>query len=207
MPRVSSKEKYTAQAFKIFKEKGLTLNMEQIAQNLGITKKTLYNNFSSKQELIGTVVNYFYSELDNKIQISILKSENAIESFFVVSKTITDEISKLGTLLLKDISIYQSCPAIFSFTDRMNFYSQLVRNNLKRGVEENLYRNNLDIDYTTLFYTSAIDLFYRWDGSFRYFENTSEYHMALVKHHLYSVVNPNGVEVLESYLNSIKVRD
>ena len=202
MPRVSSKEKYTAQAFQIFKEKGLTLNMEQIAQHLGITKKTLYNNFSSKQELIGTVVNYFYSELDNKIQISIQRSENAIDSFFVVSKTIAEEISKLGTLLLKDISLYQSCPDIFSFTDRMNFYSQLVRNNLKRGVEENLYR-----DYTTLFYTSAIDLFYRWDGSFRFFENTAEYHLALVKHHLYSVVNSNGVEVLESYLNSIKERD
>lgn len=207
MPRVSSKEKYTAQAFEMFKEKGLTLNMEQIAQNLGITKKTLYNNFSSKQELIGTVVNYFYSELDKKIQIAIHSSENAIESFFVVSKTISEEISKLGTLLLKDISIYQSCPAIFSFTDRMNFYSQLVKNNLKRGIEENLYRSNLDMDYTTLFYTSAIDLFYRWDGSFRYFQNTSEYHLELVKHHLYSVVNTNGVEVLELYLNSIKERD
>ena len=77
MPRVSSKEKYTVQAFEIFKVKGLTLNMEEIAQNLGITKKTLYNNFSSKQELIGTVVNYFYSELDNKIQQSIQKSTNA----------------------------------------------------------------------------------------------------------------------------------
>ncbi len=207
MPRVSSKEKYTAQAFEIFKEKGLTLNMEQIAQNLGITKKTLYNNFSSKQELIGTVVNYFYSELDNKIQISIQKSANAIESFFVVSKTITDEISKLGTLLLKDISIYQSCPSIFTFTDRMNFYSQLVRSNLERGIEEDLYRSNIDKDYSALFYTSAIDLFYRWDGSFRFFENTSEYHMELVKHHLYSIVNSKGVEVLELYLNSIKERD
>lgn len=207
MPRVSSKEKYTAQAFEIFKEKGLTLNMEQIAQNLGITKKTLYNNFSSKQELIGTVVNYFYSELDKKIQISIQKSENAIESFFVVSKIISNEIAKLGTLLLKDISIYQSCPSIFSFTDRMNFYSQLVRNNLQRGIEEDLYRSNVDMDYTTLFYTSAIDQFYRWDGSFQFFANTSEYHLQLVKHHLYSVVNTNGFEVLELYLKSIKERD
>ena len=207
MPRVSSKEKYTAQAFEIFKEKGLTLNMEQMAQNLGITKKTLYNNFSSKQELIGTVVNYFYSELDNKIQQSIQKSTNAIESFFDIAEVISTEIGKCGTLLLKDISLYQACPTIFAFTDRMNFYSQLVVDNLNRGVEENLYRDNLNIDYITLFYTSAIDQFYRWDGSFRFFQNTSEYHLELVKHHLYSVVNTNGAEVLELYLNSIKERD
>jgi AcrR family transcriptional regulator len=207
MPRVSSKEKYTVQVFEIFKVKGLTLNMEEIAQNLGITKKTLYNNFSSKQELIGTVVNYFYSELDNKIQQSIQKSTNAIESFFDIAEVISTEIGKCGTLLLKDISLYQACPTIFAFTDRMNFYSQLVIDNLNRGVEENLYRDNLNIDYTTLFYTSAIDQFYRWDGSFRFFENTSEYHFELVKHHLYSVVNSNGFKVLESYLNSIKERE
>ena len=207
MPRVSSKEKYTVQAFEIFKVKGLTLNMEEIAQNLGITKKTLYNNFSSKQELIGTVVNYFYSELDNKIQQSIQKSTNAIESFFDIAEVISTEIGKCGTLLLKDISLYQACPTIFAFTDRMNFYSQLVIDNLNRGVEENLYRDNLNVEYITLFYTSAIDQFYRWDGSFRFFENTSEYHIEIVKHHLYSVVNSNGFEVLESYLNSIKERE
>lgn len=201
MPRVSSKEKYTAQVFELFKERGLMLNMEQIASELGLTKKTLYNNYSSKQELIGTVLNHFYSGLDKKIQTSTAASTNAIEAFCEISAAISSEISKLGTSLLKDISIYQSCPAIFSFTDRMNFYSQLVRENLRRGIEEGLYRKNLNIDFSTLFYTSAIELFYRWDGSFRFFNNTTEYHNELVRHHLHSVVNHKGLEVLESYLN------
>lgn len=200
MPRVSSKEKYTAQVFELFKEKGLLLNMEQIAQSLGLTKKTLYNNFSSKQELIVTVLNYFYSELDKKIQISSGKSENAIEAFMDVSVVISSEISKLGTLLLKDISLYPSCPAIFSFTDRMSFYSKLIRENLSRGIAEGLYREDLDVEYSTLFYTSAIDLFYRWDGSFRFMEQSSDYHRALVVHHLHSVVNEKGVALLKSYL-------
>lgn len=200
MPRVSSKEKYTEQAFVLFKEKGIMLNMEQIALDLGITKKTLYNNFSSKQELIGTVLNYFYAELDKKIQISSQKSENAIQAFFDVAVVINTEMNKLGARLLKDVSLYQSCPAIFSFTDRMNFYSKLVRENLLRGIDENLYRKNVDIDYTTLFYTSAIEHFYRWDGGFKFLNDTSEYHRELVKHHLYSVVNSDGLAVLESYI-------
>ena len=50
MPRVSSKDKYTVQVFELFKHYGLSLNMEQIAQELGLTKKTLYNNFTSKQD-------------------------------------------------------------------------------------------------------------------------------------------------------------
>lgn len=200
MPRVSSKDKYTVQVFELFKEKGLMLNMEQIARSLGLTKKTLYNNFTSKQDLIGTVMDHFYSELDQKIKFSSQKSQNAIEAFFDVSVVISSEISKLGTLLLKDISLYPSCPAIFSFTDRMNFYSQLVKENLKRGMIEGYYRDNLDIDYSTLFYTSAIDMFYRWNGGFKYMSDTADFHRQLVKHHLYSVVNEKGRLLLESYL-------
>ena len=175
------------------------LNMEHIALCLGITKKTLYNNFSSKQELIGTVMCYFYADLDKKIQISFQKRENAIQAFYEVAHIINSEITKLGQQLLKDISLYHSSPSLFSFTDRMNFYSKLVKENLSRGMEEGLYRKNLDVDYSTLFYTSAIDLFYRWDGSFKFITDTSEYHKELVKHHLYSVVNENGLKVLESY--------
>lgn len=200
MPRVSSKDKYTVQVFELFKEKGLMLNMEQIAQNLGLTKKTLYNNFSSKQELIATVLNYFYTELDKKIQVSSQKSTNAIEAFFDVSVVISSEISKLGTMLLKDMSLFHSCPEIFRFTDRKGFYSKLLRENLFRGIEEGVYREDIDIEYSALFYASAIELFYRWDGGFPYMENTPQYHRALVVHNLHSFVNEKGFELLKTYL-------
>ena len=200
MPRVSSKDKYIVQVFELFKSKGLMLNMEQIAQEIGLTKKTLYNNFVSKNELIQTVLNYFYSEMDKKIQISGAGSQNAIEAFINVSVIISEEMAKLGTLLLRDISIYQSSPDIFTYSDRIQFYSKLVNNNLERGIEENLYRKDLNKEYTALFYTSAIELFYRWEGSFKHFNRMSEYHKELVVHHLFSVVNSNGAQVLEAYL-------
>lgn len=203
MPRLSSKDKYTQQVFELFKKNGLLLNMEQIAHELGLTKKTLYNNFHSKPELIGTILHHFYAVLEKEINTASMRSENAIEALFAVSATIAEEISKLGNLLLKDISLYQTTPGIFSFTDRMNFYSRLIHKNLKTGIEEGLYRENLNIEYSTLFYTSAIDLFYRWDNEhgFKFFENTIDFHRELVIHHLYSVVNDKGMDVLEKYLN------
>lgn len=201
MPRVSSKDKYTQQVFELFKLRGLTLNMEEIAQELGLTKKTLYNNFNSKPELIGTVLNYFYSTLEKEIALADQKSENAIESFLTVAVIISDEILKLGPLLLKDYSIYKSSLNISAFTDRKNFYSRLVKKNLELGIEQGLYRDNLNMDYVTLFYTSAIELFYRWDNEgFKYFEDSVEFHRELVIHHLNSVINEKGYAVLQKYL-------
>jgi AcrR family transcriptional regulator len=200
MPRVSSKDKYTVQVFELFKRYGLSLNMEQIAQELGLTKKTLYNNFTSKQELIGTVVSYFYSTLEREMTLAIDDSENAIHAMFNVSRVIADEISKLGETLLKDMSLYHACDEIFAFTSRSNFYSKFMVDNLKRGIAEGLFRPTLDMEYTSIFYNSAIERFYRWDGEFKYFSKAVKFHNELVKHHLYSVVNDKGRILLENYM-------
>lgn len=200
MPRVSSKDKYTVQVFELFKRHGLSLNMEQIAQELGLTKKTLYNNFTSKQELISTVVSYFYATLEREMTSAINDSDNAIHAMFNVSRIIAVEISKLGETLLKDMSIYHACDEIFAFTSRGNFYSKFMLENLKRGIDEGLFRPALDMEYTTIFYNSAIELFYRWNGEFKYFSKAVMFHNELVKHHLFSVVNDKGREVLETYM-------
>ena len=200
MPRVSSKDKYTVQVFELFKRHGLSLNMEQIAQELGLTKKTLYNNFTSKQELISTVVNHFYASLECDMRSVIEKSDNAIEAMFSVSRIITNHIAELGQLFLKDISIYHACDEIFAFTDRVNFYSKFLVENLNRGIQEGIFREDINLEYTTIFYNSAIELFYKWNGEFKYFASAQEYHWELVKHHLYSVVNDNGKAILEKFL-------
>ena len=200
MPRVSSKDKYTVQVFELFKRTGLSLNMEVIAQELGLTKKTLYNNFTCKAELINTVVQYFYDSLDAKIENVIEHSANAIESMFNVSTIVTKEIAELGPIFLKDISQYHGYSGIFAFTDRVNFYSKFIVKNLQRGIDEGFFRTNINMEYATIFYNSAIELFYRWDNGFKYFPSTSNYHKELVKHHLYAVVNDKGKFILESYL-------
>ena len=79
MPRVSSKDKYIAQTFELFKREGLSLNMEQIAVSLGLTKKTLYNNFTSKENLINSVLDYFFKNLENKIQCISMSSRRSKE--------------------------------------------------------------------------------------------------------------------------------
>lgn len=200
MPRVSSREKYIIQAYELFKKEGLRLNMEQIASGLNLTKKTLYNNFESKEDLIRTVIRYFFSDLEKKINDSMKSSRNAIEALFLITSVVRNEIDQLGSALLKDMSEYKPGVKLLDHTDRMSFYSRIIRENLVRGIKEQLYRTDLNIDYTTLFYTSAIEKFYKWDGSYKFISDSYLFHSELVKNHLYSVVSKNGRIILESYL-------
>ncbi len=71
MSRVSSKERYVTQLYKLFRKKGLQLSMDQIARELKLTKKTLYNNFDSKEVLMRTVMQHVLGEIEFKMNIAL----------------------------------------------------------------------------------------------------------------------------------------
>lgn len=198
MPRLSSKDKYVREIFELYKKNGLHLNMERIADELHITKKTLYNNFESKEDMIYTVVNHFFFSLERKILGSLEDSANAIDSLIRLVDIIRSEIDKLGSTLLEDIS--KENIVMFLHSNRSSFYSRVIRENLQRGIEENLYRSNINIEYCTLFYTSAIELFYSNENTTSYIKSSAKFHSELVKHHLYSIVRSDKRDILESYL-------
>ena len=201
MPRVSLKAKYIVQSYELFKNNGINLSMEEIAKGLNLTKKTLYNNFDSKEDLIKTVIDYFFSGIEKKIISSLDNSSNAIEALFKVSYDIQEEIETLGLGVINEMSHYKSKIQILDHTNRMSFYSRIIRDNLERGIREGLYREDLDIEYTTLFYTCVIEKFYKWEGEYKYMGDSNQFHTQLVMHHLQSVVNTKGREVLNSYCN------
>lgn len=198
MPRLSSKDKYIREVFELYKRRGLNLSMEQIADELQITKKTLYNNFESKEEMVCTVVDYFFCTLEVKMLENLAAGNNAIQNMISVSDTIRNEIDKLGAVLLNDLT--GDNISLFAHSNRSSFYSKVIRDNLHKGIEENLYRKDIDIEYVTLFYTSAIELFYKNSKSNNYIKNSAKFHSELVKHHLYSIVDTDCREILESYL-------
>ena len=59
MPEVISAPKYTDELLQLFREKGLALTMDEIAARLHLSKKTLYNIFTSKRGMVKAVMERF----------------------------------------------------------------------------------------------------------------------------------------------------
>lgn len=197
MTRLSSIDLYTKELLQLFKSRGLRMSMDEIARRLDITKKTLYNNFSSRNEMIKFVTKYFFDTLESKISESSKLNANAIEQMINISKTICRECDKLGEVLMDDL--VREKPDLFLHSHRTSFYYRLLKENLYKGIEEGLYRKDLDFDYVIVFYTSVLDAFYRRENWARFFKNTSEFHLQLVKHYLYAIVSTESRHLLDSY--------
>lgn len=200
MARVSSKERYVTKVYDLFRKKGLKLTMDDIAAELKLTKKTLYNNFNSKEELMRTVMQFIIEDIEFKINLSLSQGKNAIEALFHTSSMMNKTLEQIGPLLLTDSSIYLPDLKVLDHSNRVSFYSRIIYENLERGMAEGLYRVDLNKELTSLFFTSAMAKIYSWNGSYIYLKDPFLFHSELVRYHLESVVNEDGRKILRSYI-------
>lgn len=200
MTRVRQTASYTMQLFNLFKKKGLGLSMDSVASELGITKKTLYNNFGSKDEMYSAVATYFYDSLERKIKHEFVTERRTLMQMLLIAKIVSSEIKKLGDRFLADISKIGGVFPLQNHTDRTSFYSVLIKQNLEKGMEEGIYRGDINVEAVTLFYTSVIETFYKWDGEYRFLFEYEDYFYEHVKYHLYSITNLDGRQELEKLL-------
>ena len=200
MARVSSKERYVTKVYELFRKKGLNLTMDDIAVELKLTKKTLYNNFKSKEELMRTVMQFVIEDIEFKINLSLSQGKNAIEALFHSSSMMNKTLEEIGPLLLSDSSKYLPDLKVLDHTNRMSFYSRIISENLERGVLEGLYRPDINKELATLFFTSAMAKIYSWNGSYVFLRDPFLFHSELVRYHLEAVVNDSGREILRSFI-------
>lgn len=202
MARVSSKERYLLKVYELFRKKGLNLTMDEIASSLKITKKTLYNNFNSKEELMRTVMQHVIDDVEFKINLSISQGDNAIEALYYSSEMMNKTLETIGPLLLSDSSLYLPDLKVLDHTNRLSFYSRIIMENLERGEHEGLYREGLNKELITLFFTSAMAKTYSWNGSYIYLKDPFLFHSELVKYHLEAIVNERGRILLRNYIEN-----
>lgn len=136
MSRVSSKERYVIEVYELFRKKGLRMTMDEIADHLKLTKKTLYNNFNSKDELMRTVMQHVLGEIEFKINMALSQGRDAIEALYHTSDMMNKSLSEIGPLLLSDSSVYLPDLKLLDHTNRMSFYSRIIAENIERGISE-----------------------------------------------------------------------
>jgi len=177
-----------------------SVSMDDIARELGVSKKTLYQTVTNKETLIQLVL-----EDDTCKDIALLKdsrhaSADAIDEHLRNSRYFIREMRKISPTAMHDLRKYY--PEIFHNqvkTHREAFHRN-VAENLERGMEEGLYRDDLDAEVIANLYAGMTAMVID-KGVFPAQERSlSEILHQHTMYHFNGVVNQFGRERLEQYL-------
>jgi len=180
-----------------------SITMDDVARELGISKKTLYLYVENKNELVEKVVDYVINlkECDFK-KIDDIKM-NAIEKLIEVNMHIVASMKDYNPATEYDLKKYY--PELYAkmHSIRKERMHQSILENIKKGKEEGLYRKELKEEIIARLQVSRFINMHEDDLFIKKDLERSEYIHELFIYHIRGIANEKGLEVLEKTLQKI----
>lgn len=129
-----------------------TLTMDDIAKELKISKKTLYQKYQNKENLLEEILTYNIEKVLNRMRNLENEIENAVERMFARDEQIENASKTNDSILLRQLIKYY--PQIFNkhmlyFSDKL---SEILVQNIERGRAQGFYRKDFDAHFYSKLY-------------------------------------------------------
>lgn len=171
--------------------------MDDVSRELGMSKKTLYEFFKDKNTLVREVMEYQMNMMGEAILASRVEGANAIDELLTISRIVKNYLSSFNPSVNYDLQKYylEIWQVIIEYKRQHVFTN--VKNNLIKGIEEGLYRSDINPEIIARLYVSRIET--TMDKHFDpYHEfNTAELFRELFFYHIRGIASKKGIEYLE----------
>jgi AcrR family transcriptional regulator len=197
---MDNKERILMKAADLFCRYGIrTITMDEIASQLGISKKTIYQFFTDKDDMVSAVI-------EQEIQRNEMECGNfreaaidAVHQIFLALQSLEEMLKYTNPLMLYDLEKHH--PASFQKLReyKYRFLYQVILENLEWGVGTDLYRPDIDKDIVAKARIEAAFLVFNPDVFPHSRYRISEVNFELAMLFLHGVATDKGKQLIESY--------
>ena len=143
--RVELRDRIVEAATMLFQRDGIKqVRMDDVASELGMSKKTLYGAFPDKESLLFEVVKATSKTLSESIREIVTGSQNVVEQIFLLYKKVIEHCRGVNPLFFTELIRYTEVEAYFDQT--YSRHTHCVKEWLLTGVEQGLLRSDIDYD-------------------------------------------------------------
>lgn len=199
------KEKIIKESTQLFFRFGVrSVSMDDIAKEIGISKKTLYVHFKDKDELIKECMLVHDAEEKQILKSFQRDATNAIDEMIRIAKYVERMLKQVSLTMIYDLQKYHR--EAWEMINKMHNDDIFIeiKTNLERGIREGVYRNDFDINIVAKIYVSTTTLSTNSD-----FFSPDEYNIndvikTNILYHLHGIVSPKGLALLELMKEELK---
>jgi AcrR family transcriptional regulator len=201
------KEQILSKATDMFLTLGYkSVTMDEIAGALGISKKTIYQHFANKTDLVEASTMHLFQNISNGIDTIRAEEHNPIIEFFIIRSFLSNILKSESASPVHQLQKY--FPTIYKNMREYQFdkVHTSMNENLKRGIAQGIYREDINIDFISRIYFSGVNgskdaqLF---PDSISKMEDVT---LQFLEYHLRAIVTAKGLDVLTKTIAEISVQ-
>jgi AcrR family transcriptional regulator len=199
---MENRDRILEKANDLFMRYGIrSITMDEIAAQLGISKKTIYQFFTDKDAMVEAVVNELINRNEEDCRSFSLTAENAVHEIFIAMDFTQEMLKAMNPQIMYDLEKHH--PAAYKRLKqyKYQFLFSTIKENLERGAREDIYRTDLNIDLTTRHRIESAFMPFNQEAfpQNKYPMNQTCQELAIL--FLHSICNLRGKKLIEKYLN------
>jgi AcrR family transcriptional regulator len=200
MEENNTKEKILKGAVELFMRYGVrSISMDDIARHLSVSKKTLYQHFEDKDELV-TLASESQIEMSKKQYDQLtVDSKNAIDELAKISVCLRKDMTEMNPSLLFDLQKYHPKAWAVWLDHKNNFIRESVVRNIRQGIAEGNYREEINPDVVAAIRIEQIPVAFdtKIFPSDKF--NLAEVQMQIFDHFVYGICTEKGKKLYQKY--------
>jgi len=203
-PKTDKELQIIAAATNLLKTIGIrNLTMDDIANATGILKKSIYQFFNGKTELIECVVADIIRQKKEALREARLFSSNAVEQAFLRWHVVQEFLQTINHELSEELKRhYQQAYYVMSEFQDVFLYNNF-KLNIETGITQELYRNNIKTEVIARYLVQILVLTGNIpmlsNGQFGYIETEDQ----ILSYHLHAIATEKGARLIRKYKNEL----
>ena len=148
-------------AFESFMQEGpKNFTIESLASDLGMSKKTIYKHFPTKDFLIDKIFEFFTDSIKRKFQSIANSDENPVIKFNLVTNYLFKKIMHIPSRTIMEVKIRH--PRIWKKMEQFRLENiMLVAEFLKDAQKQGLAKSEIDMDKVAIIFISLVNSTYQ----------------------------------------------
>lgn len=191
------KQRIIEEAFKLFSQFGIkNVTMDEIARQMGASKKTIYQYFDSKEELV-------YYTTDMQIQTKICQmgneDENPIKHLFEIIEDGKDLLSKLNPMVFRDLQKHYPKSWQLFIDFNKNHCEVLLKKQIQQGIAMGYFRKDINLDILIALRLIEMELPFNqtYYPSSKF--SVSQVMFEMSEHFIYGLCTEKGHQMIQEY--------
>lgn len=196
------KERILAEAERLFWKYGVRcVTMEDIARKLGISKKTIYQHFSDKEQILYQVIEDKTGRNQSEMNCMVTETTNPVEEILSVLNMMQKQADQISPNFFIDIKRYY--PQAFALFRRYK-EGEIMRSileNIQKGISQDLYRSDINPAILARLRVEQIELAFNNDifPTDQYTMQDIQYE--LMHHFVRGMLTETGFTIYNQYVN------
>lgn len=200
MEEQDNKEKLLKGAEDLFMRYGVrSITMDDIARHLGISKKTIYQHFADKDDVVVSVAKSRLEKQRQQFDKVTAESKNSVEEMVKLSYCIKENMRNTNPSVLFDMQKYHQRAWNVWLEFKHKFIRQSVIQSLKRGIDEGYFRPDINIDILVTMRLEVVQMAFDNMIFPRDQFNLTEVQSHLFDHFVYGILTEKGKKLYQKY--------